>query len=154
MCPLRWTSKSTRNLADALGTSGDWVSADTVGRLLAEMGYSLQATAKQREGVQHEDRDAQFVYLSGQVAEHLRGGDPVISVDSKKKEVLGQRAWYSPASFASMLTRHDHPNYEFVIVVAEAATYRALHDRTADILARVDVRVWFVWEDGGVEVRD
>jgi transposase len=71
MCPLRWTSKSTGNLADALVEMGHQVSPDTVGRLLQAMGFSLQATAKQREGDQHPDRDAQFVYLSSQVADHL-----------------------------------------------------------------------------------
>jgi len=116
MCPLRWTSKSTGNLAGALGTLGHRVSADTVGRLLAQMGYSLQATAKQREGVQHEDRDAQFVYLSGQVAGHLASGDPVISVDSKKKEVLGQRAnkgrEYQPKGEPERVDVHDFPDPE------------------------------------------
>ena len=62
------------------------------------------------------------------------------------------RHWYSQAILTSMLTRHDHPNYEVVIVVPEAATYRALHDRTAESLARVDVRVWFVREDGSVDI--
>lgn len=90
MCPLRWTSKSTGNLADALSAMGHEVSPDTVGRLLAELGFSLQALAKQREGDQHPDRDAQFVYLSSQVADHLGSGQPVISVDTKKKEVTGQ----------------------------------------------------------------
>ncbi|MHB8289115.1 MAG: ISAzo13-like element transposase-related protein [Acidimicrobiales bacterium] len=85
MCPLRWTSKSTGNLADALSAMGYEVSPDTVGRLLAELGFSLQALAKQREGNQHPDRDAQFVYLSSQVADHLGSGQPVISVDTKKK---------------------------------------------------------------------
>ena len=85
MCPLRWTSKSTGDLADALQAMGHRVSPDTMGRLLVAMEYSLQATAKQLEGSQHPDRDAQFVYLSERVGEHLRAGDPVISVDSKKK---------------------------------------------------------------------
>ena len=86
MCPLRWTSKSTSNLADALVAAGHRVSPDTVGRLLRSMDYSLQATAKQLEGAQHADRDAQFVYLTERVADHLRGGNPVVSVDAKKKE--------------------------------------------------------------------
>ncbi len=90
-CPLRWTSKATGNLADALVAVGHAVSPDTVGRLLRAMGYSLQATAKQREGPQHPDRDAQFVYLSKRVGDHVRSGDPVISVDTKKKELVGQR---------------------------------------------------------------
>ncbi|MGH9279165.1 MAG: ISAzo13-like element transposase-related protein, partial [Acidimicrobiales bacterium] len=62
MCPLRWTSKSTGHIASALQAMGHQVSADTVGRLLVEMEFSLQATAKQLEGSQHPERDAQFVY--------------------------------------------------------------------------------------------
>ena len=116
MCPLRWTSKSTGNLADALGAMGHRVSADTVGRLLVGMEYSLQATAKQLEGAQHPDRDAQFVYLSGQVGDHLRAGQPVISVDSKKKEVVGQLAnkgrEYQPKGRPERVDVHDFPDPE------------------------------------------
>ena len=116
MCPLRWTSKSTGNLADALVEMGHQVSPDTVGRLLQAMGFSLQATAKQREGDQHPDRDAQFVYLSGQVADHLRSGDPVISVDTKKKELVGQRSngsrEYQPKGQPVRVDVHDFPDPE------------------------------------------
>ena len=116
MCPLRWTSKSTGNLADALVAAGHRVSPDTVGRLLVGMDYSLQANAKQLEGAQHEDRDAQFAYLSKQVADHLRTGDPVISVDAKKKEVLGQRAnrgkEYQPKGAPERVDVHDFPDPE------------------------------------------
>jgi len=95
---------------------GHRVSADTVGRELVDMGYSLQATAKQLEGSAHPDRDAQFVYLSGQVGEHLRAGDPVISVDTKKKEVLGQRAnggkEYQPKGKPERVDVHDFPDPE------------------------------------------
>jgi len=89
MCPLRPTTKSTRTLADELGRQGFTVSHVTVGVLLHEMGYSLQANAKENEGRQHEDRDAQFVHLNGEVVSHLEAGEPVISVDAKKKEVTG-----------------------------------------------------------------
>src|SRR6478672_2929767 len=92
MCPLRWTSKSTSQLAQALTVEGYRVSADTVGRLLSGLGYSLQATAKQLEGSQHADRDAQFGYLGERVAAFLSFGDPVISVDAKKKELIGQKS--------------------------------------------------------------
>ncbi len=85
MCALRWTTKSTEHLAAALRGMGHVISAGTVGRLLAGMGYGLQAPAKENEGAQHPDRDAQFRYLNGQVEAHLRAGQPVISVDSKKK---------------------------------------------------------------------
>ena len=114
MCPLRWTSKSTGNLADALGNLGHQVSPDTVGRLLVGMEYSLQATAKQREGDQHPDRDAQFVYLSERVGDHLRAGAPVISVDTKKKEVVGQLAnkgrEYQPKGQPERVDVHDFPD--------------------------------------------
>ncbi len=114
MCPLRWTSKSTGNLADALVVMGHEVSPDTVGRLLQAMGYSLQATAKQLEGSQHPDRDAQFVYLSERVGEHLRSGDPVVSVDSKKKELVGQKAnkgrEYQPKGHPERVDVHDFPD--------------------------------------------
>src|SRR5512132_2883042 len=83
--PLRWTTKSTRHLADALGAQGFQVSADTVGRLLKQQGYRLQRTRKTLEGAQHPDRDAQFGYLNQQAREHLAAGQPVVSVDTKKK---------------------------------------------------------------------
>ena len=114
MCPLRWTSKSTGNLAGALAAMGHEVSADTVGRLLKEAGYSLQATRKTREGKDHPDRDQQFVYLSQQVAEHLAAGQPVISVDAKKKELVGRKAnggreWQPKGSPVEVDT-HDFPD--------------------------------------------
>lgn len=116
MCPLRWTAKSTGNLADALAAMGHEVSADTVGRLLKEMGYSLQATRKTREGSHHPDRDAQFVHLSSQVAEHLRAGEPVVSVDAKKKELVGRKAnggrEWQPKGEPVEVDTHDFPDPE------------------------------------------
>ena len=88
--PLRWTSKSTRTLADELGAQGHSVAPRTVAKLLHESGYSLQATRKTREGAAHPDRDAQFRYLSGQINAHLGTGDPVVSVDTEKKELVGR----------------------------------------------------------------
>jgi transposase len=90
MSPLRWTTKSLRNLAEELTRQGHPVSAPTVGRLLKEQGFSLQASAKTLEGKQHPDRDAQFRYINEQVKEHQAAGQPVISIDAKKKEQLGQ----------------------------------------------------------------
>jgi transposase len=87
--PLRWTTKSLRNLAAELGRQGRKVSAMTVGRLLKANGFSLQGTAKTLEGDQHPDRDAQFRYLNDQVKDHQAAGQPVISVDAKKKEQVG-----------------------------------------------------------------
>lgn len=90
MSPLRWTTKSLRHLAGELSRSGHPVSAPTVGRLLKANGFSLQSTSKTLEGVQHPDRDGQFRYINEQVKVHQADGQPVISVDTKKKEQLGQ----------------------------------------------------------------
>jgi len=89
MSPLRWTCKSTRNLADSLSVQGHPVSHVVVADLLHELGFSLQANAKTIEGKQHPDRDGQFRYINEQVRRHLRRGEPVISVDAKKKELVG-----------------------------------------------------------------
>jgi hypothetical protein len=100
--PLRWTCKSTRELAQALTRQGHPVSDDTVGRLLKQQGYRLQRTVKTLEGAQHADRDAQFRYLNEQARAHLGAGQPVVSVDTKKKELVGRyanggREWHPPA---------------------------------------------------------
>jgi transposase len=89
MSPLRWTTLSTRNLAAELARQGHKVGADTVGDLLREQGFSLQGNAKTAEGAQHADRDAQFRYISEQARVHQDSGDPVVSVDAKKKERTG-----------------------------------------------------------------
>jgi hypothetical protein len=96
--PLRWTTKSTRTLADALTGMGHQVSHAGVGHLLHELHYSLQANSKVIEGAAHPDRDAQFGYINAKVRAYLRSGDPVISVDTKRKELVGPfknpgRAW-------------------------------------------------------------
>ena len=90
MSPLRWTTKSTRTLAKELAGQGHAVAERTVAKLLHGAGYSLQAVRKTREGGTHPDRDAQFRYLSEQVNAHLRDGQPVVSVDTKKKELVGR----------------------------------------------------------------
>jgi hypothetical protein len=87
--PLRWTCKSTRQLAQALSHNGHPVSHETVAQLLHQLGYSLQANAKIQEGNQHPDRDAQFRYIASQSKHFLAQGWPVVSVDTKKKELLG-----------------------------------------------------------------
>jgi Rhodopirellula transposase DDE domain/Helix-turn-helix of DDE superfamily endonuclease len=90
MSALRWTTKSTRRLADELAGQGWRISASTVADVLRAEGFSLQANAKTLEGKQHPDRDAQFRYINEQVADHRDGGDPVISVDARKKELVGR----------------------------------------------------------------
>ena len=88
MSPLRWTSRSTRHLAEALMDRGHSVSHQTVAELLRGLDYSLQGTAKTLEGAQHPDRDAQFKYINRTTKKYLRQRWPVISVDSKKKELF------------------------------------------------------------------
>lgn len=88
--PLRWTCKSTRQLAAELTRQGPQVSYPVVAELLHAEGYSLQANAKTLEGNQHPDRDAQFRYLNERVEAFLAAGLPVISVDAKKKELIGR----------------------------------------------------------------
>jgi transposase len=111
MSPLRWTVKSTRSLAAALAGQGHRVSADTVGDLLREEGFSLQAGAKTLEGRQHPDRDAQFRYINEQAKGHMGADQPVISVDAKKKELVGDykgagRQW-RPAGEPVLVKTHD-----------------------------------------------
>jgi len=89
MLALQWTSHSTRHLAEALSVRGRKVSHQTVGRLLVEMGYSLQSNRKTEEGKDHPDRNAQFEHINKEVRSFQRRGQPVISVDTKKKELIG-----------------------------------------------------------------
>ena len=86
---LLWAGKSTRELADALGQAGYAISHPTVASLLHEMEYSLQANAKTLEGTDHPDRDQQVQHLNERVGRHLKAREPVISVDTKKKELIG-----------------------------------------------------------------
>jgi Rhodopirellula transposase DDE domain len=96
--PLRWTCKSTRQLAAALTAAGHAASHVLVGELLrVSLGFRLQANAKVIEGKQHPDRDAQFRYINEQVRRQLRSGQPVISVDAKKKELIGSDPSYKNA---------------------------------------------------------
>jgi Rhodopirellula transposase DDE domain len=111
--PLRWTVKSTRKLAAELTRQGHPVGADTVAALLKAEGFSLQGTSRTTEGARHPDRDAQFRYINGQVKEFTAAGQPVISVDTKKKEVLGEYAaagqeWHR-AGQPVRVRAHDFP---------------------------------------------
>src|SRR3989440_4195633 len=114
MSPLRWTTKSTRTLAGELTRQGHRVGADTVGDLLRAEGFSLQGNAKTIEGQRHPDRDAQFRYINEQVKAHQDTADPVISVDTKKKENVGEfknggREWRPRGEPAGVRT-HDFPD--------------------------------------------
>jgi hypothetical protein len=114
MSPLRWTCKSTRQLAAALTAAGHRVGERTVAALLRRAGYSLQAPVKTMEGRQHPDRDAQFHYLNEQVKAFLAAGWPVVSVDTKKKELVGAfknggREWH-PQGQPVPVNVHDFPD--------------------------------------------
>jgi transposase len=111
MSPLRWTCKSTYRLAEELKREGHSVSQRSVCDLLKRAGFSLQSTRKTREGGKHEDRDAQFGHIAHTVAEYQASGDPVISVDTKKKELVGDfknagREW-QPKGNPEQVRVHD-----------------------------------------------
>ena len=113
MSPLRWTCKSKAKLAAALTTQGWRVSTTTVGHLLHARGYRLHALRKNQEGTSHPDRNAQFEHISAAAAAFLRRGQPVISVDTKKKELVGNfknagREW-QPTGTADVVRVHDFP---------------------------------------------
>jgi Rhodopirellula transposase DDE domain len=117
MSPLRWTLKSTRQLAKALKGMGHQVSSWSVGQLLHRMGYSLRATAKTVEGVQHPDRNDQFLYINRLAGEQLAAGEPVISVDTKKKELVNGRKAnagreWQPQGQPERVDVHDFPDPE------------------------------------------
>jgi DNA-binding phage protein len=109
--PLRWTCKSTPRLAQELAEQGHQVSQRSVCDLLAQLDYSLQSTRKTREGSQHPDRDAQFQHIASTAAQYQAAGDPVISVDTKKKELVGDfknggREW-RPVGDPQQVRVHD-----------------------------------------------
>jgi hypothetical protein len=111
MSLLRWTSKSTAKLADDLVRQGFKITDDTVGRILKGLGYSLQAPAKEKEGAPHPDRDAQFGYLNDEVTAFVEANEPVISVDTKKKELVGEFSnggrGYHPKGEPTRTKTHD-----------------------------------------------
>jgi hypothetical protein len=111
--PLRWTCKSTRTLAKELGGGNRPISHEKVAQLLRGMGYSLQGNRKAEEGADHPDRDAQFRHINERVRRALRAGQPVISVDTKKKELIGNyenkgRQWRQKES-PVRVNGHDFP---------------------------------------------
>src|ERR1700693_158137 len=129
--PLLWTSKSTRHLAEALVRFGHDVSHQTVARLLSELGYSLQANRKTDEGKQHPDRDAQFEHINQLVRLCQRRGQPVVSVDAKAKELVGNyknsgREW-EPQGQPRQVKTKDFPDK----TLGKAAPY-GVYDLTAN----------------------
>lgn len=112
--PLRWSSKSTAKLAEELTKAGHPTSPDTVGRLLKQQDFTLQGARKTLEGEDHPDRDAQFTAINTTTQEFMQDGQPVISVDTKKKEPVGDylnrgREWHPKGEGPEALT-HDFPN--------------------------------------------
>jgi hypothetical protein len=114
MTPLRWVHKSTRTLATEMNRLGHRLSHVTVGRLLSVLGYSLQVNAKNKEGRSPETRDAQFRYINSQVAKFQAAGNPILSVDAKKKEKVG--AFKNPGRIyrkkgqPTQVNTYDFPN--------------------------------------------
>jgi len=114
MSLLKWTSKSTYQIKDQLQRLGYSITEDTVGRMLKEMGYSLQANVKVKEGGTHKDRDSQFRYINDLAKEFMGWGDPVISIDAKKKERVGDfknpgRRW-RPKGSPEEVNVYDYPS--------------------------------------------
>jgi hypothetical protein len=114
MGPLLWTCKSTRVLADELGRLGFTITAPTVGKVLNAAGYSLQSNRKTREGEDHPDRNAQFEYINRRAVALQRSGQPVVSVDTKKKEILGNKKnsgqTWRPSRQPLEVDTHDFPD--------------------------------------------
>ncbi|WP_260478459.1 ISAzo13 family transposase [Nonomuraea sp. WAC 01424] len=131
MSPLRWTTKSTRKLAAELTRQGHKVSADTVAGILRAEGFSLQGNAKTIEGKQHPDRDGQFRYINEQVKRFQEAEDPVVSVDTKKKELVGPFAnggtEWRPQGEPVQVRTHDFPDSE----LGKAIPY-GVYDLAAD----------------------
>ncbi|MFE4336246.1 ISAzo13 family transposase [Streptomyces sp. NPDC056831] len=159
MSPLRWTVKSTRQLADDLTRQGHRVSADTVAVLLREEGFSLQGNAKTVEGAQHPDRDAQFRYINEQAKEYQATGDPVVSVDTKKKELVGNyknagREWHREGVPVRVRT-HDFPDadlgkaipYGIYDLTAESGWVSVGTDHDTAAFAVASIRRW--WHAAG-----
>jgi len=155
MSPLRWTCKSTRSLARELRTRGFKVSSTKVGELLKSQGYSLQSNRKTVEGKQHPDRNAQFEFIARRVKARRRRGEPAISVDTKKKETLGNMKnpgrTYRRKGDPIKVKTHDFPDKElgkavpygvYDIVSNEAGVTVGIGNDTAEFAVGAIDRWW------------
>ena len=159
--PLRWTIKSTRQLSTALTGQGHRCSEWLVRRLLHDAGYRLQAAAKQIEGTQPPDRDAQFRYVNDQVREHHSAGQPVISVDTKKKELVGLYknggTQWRPSGNPDRVNTHDFPGkdlgkaipYGVYDIAADSGWVSVGADHDTAAFAVATIRRW--WQAIGAD---
>lgn len=157
--PLRWTCKSTRALADELTLQGQPVAHSTVAVALRSIGYSLQANCKTMEGKQHPDRNAQFEFINARAASDMRRGNPVISVDTKKKELVGNyknngRKWHRKGE-ALKVNGHDFPDpsvprafpYGVYDIKNDAGFVNVGCDHDTSQFAVASIRAW--WDTSG-----
>jgi len=154
--PLRWTSKSTRALAtELLGQHGIQISDRTVAKLLREHGYSLQAPNKSVEGTRHPDRNAQFEHINAKAEDCIRRGIPVVSVDTKKKELVGNfknggREW-QPKGEPDLVDVHDFPSaaigkaipYGVYDVAADDGFVSVGTDHDTPVFAVTSIEAWW-----------
>src|SRR6266498_1189811 len=158
---LRWTTKSTRNLADALTEIGHEISHSVIAKILRGHGYSLQGTRKTLEGAQHPDRDAQFRYINRLAMELIAAGEPVISVDTKKKEQVGRFAqrgaeWHRTGEPVQVST-YDFPHladgkaipYGVYDIADDSAWVSVGVDHDTSVFAVATIEAW--WEQIGKE---
>jgi transposase len=160
MSPLRWTTKSLRNLAAALGEMGHKVGKTVVSNLLHDLGYSLQANRKTLEGSSHPDRDAQFQHIAETVEKALFDGQPAISVDTKKKELVGDfknfGREYRPAGDPECVRVHDFIDpalgraspYGVYDIANDSGWVSVGIDHDTSAFAVNAIRSW--WENDGV----
>jgi hypothetical protein len=159
--PLRWTNKSTTRLAEALTVQGFGIGPNTVAKLLKASGYRLQANAKVVEGRQHPDRDAQFEYVNATAVAFLAAGDPVISVDAKKRELVGRfknggREW-EPTGEPVEVDVHDFPGdavgvalpYGVYDMAANTGWVNVGTDHDTAVFAAESIRRW--WRHVGAD---
>ena len=153
--PLRWTCKSRAKLAAALTEQGWRVSSTTVGRLLRRLGYRLQSVRKRQEGTVHPDRNAQFEHINATADQFLTAGQPVISVDTKKKELVGNfknagREW-QPKGTPPSVRVHDFPTdaegkaipYGIYDMARNEAWVSVGRDHDTPAFAVASIRLWW-----------